>query len=369
MLNIMLIIGILSLITQSVFWLTCSSALTVNKRLFRGKSVSHPAVSIVICARNEAENLRMNIPVFMQQKNVVLEVIVVDDGSTDETPQVLERLTTEFSALKIITVPEKLKPGKKAALLQGILQSKHDIVLLSDADCVPASELWADIMATEMASGHAIVAGYSPFHERRTCINAYARYENVVTAVQYIGLGRLGLPYMGVGRNIAYQKSALAEIGNFESHTDLIAGDDDLTVQAVLARMGSQSMTFATDEEAFVWTSAPENPRDYLRQKMRHYSVSGHYPFGIGAILALINISWLVFYGVLALMLISGKVWYLIALLAPYALMRLTGWRMVERGLGQRFTFWQKLIFDIIYPVLTLILTIFGLLKKNRNWT
>lgn len=368
MLNIMLIIVVLSLIAQSAYWLACSAALIDKKRLSGEKSIDTLEVSIVICARNEAENLRRNIPAFIQQKNVVLEVIVVDDGSTDETPKILERLAEEFPALKIIRVPEKLKPGKKAALLQGILQSQHDIVLLSDADCVPASEYWAEIMAAEMSSGHAIVAGYSPFRERRTCINAYVRYENVMTAVQYIGLGRLGLPYMGVGRNIAYRKSALEEIGYFESHTDLIAGDDDLTVQAVLARMGSQSITFVTDEESFVWTSAPESRSDYFRQKMRHYSVSGHYPFGIGTILALINISWLVFYAVLALMLICGKVWYSIALLASYALMRLPGWRMVKRGLGQRFTLWQKLVFDIIYPVLTLILTIFGLLKKNRNW-
>lgn len=369
MLNIVLIIGILCLIIQSVFWLACTALLTVNKRSSTEKSIVHPAVSIVICARNEAENLQRNIPAFMGQKNILLEVIVVDDASTDETPQILDRLVQEFSALKIIRMSEKTGAGKKSALMQGILHAKYDTVLLSDADCFPASENWAEIMTAEIGSVHVIVAGYSPFLEDRNSLNTYARYENAMTALQYIGLGRLGLPYMGVGRNIAYQKSALAEIGYFKSHSDLIAGDDDLTVQALLVKRGPKSMTFVTNEEAFVWTNAPKNRNEYFRQKLRHYSVSGHYPFVIGAILSLIHISWLLFYIGLIVLLLFGSVCYFAFLLVAYVMIRLIGWQKIEKGLGQRFTLKQKLVLDIIYPVLTLILTIFGLLKKNRNWT
>lgn len=362
------IFSVCCLFIQTLFWIICSFNLKKNKRLPVRDIVDIPHVSIVICARNEADNLRKNLPGFLRQKNIRPEIIVVNDNSKDDTGRVLAEYSADHPHLKVINADPRTGPGKKAALQQGLEAATSSVVLLSDADCRPENENWAYLMSREIMGGSMIVGGYSPFVGEPAVINAYARFENVITALQYIGLGRAGLPYMGVGRNIGYDISALRSVGYFESHKDVPSGDDDLTVQSVLSRKKGGTMTFLTSVESFVWSAGPADLRHYVRQKLRHYSVSGRYPLHIGMILGLFALSWLGFYLSLGMLLWLGLWKEAILLSVMHYGIRLLYWRVIRGVLRQRFTILQMIVFDVLYPALTLFLTIFGLLKKTKHW-
>jgi biofilm PGA synthesis N-glycosyltransferase PgaC len=362
-----LFIGILAVVVvvQALFWILCAHQLDRQSGIFPKENLD---VSLIICARNEADNLLNNLPYFLNQKGVNLEVIVVDDHSTDQSISILEELAINHPKLRIIQMESKHHPGKKDALLKGILSAQHDIIILADADCYPASDRWAALMSAPIADGYSIVAGYSPILAEKTFVNSYSRYENVITALQYIGLGRLGWPYMGVGRNLAYHKKALEEVGYFKEHTDVAAGDDDLTVQSILAKKGRRSIYFQTDIHSFVNTKGIRDAGQYVAQKTRHYSVSSRYPATIQYMLAGIHFSWLLFYIGLAIC-VAMHLWIAgFFLLIVHFVIRWLGWIKIQKSLRQGFSMVDWVGFDILYPWITLILTIFGLLKKQKAW-
>lgn len=365
MMTLMIVFMAVPVAIQALFWLLSTHQLVRPSGIFPKETLD---VSLIICARNEADNLMNNLSYFLNQKGVNMEVIVVDDHSTDQSNSVLEELAIHHSKLHIIQMESKKHPGKKDALLKGILSAQYDIILLSDADCYPVSDSWAALMSAPIAEGYSIVAGYSPILPEKTHINSYMRYENVITALQYIGLGRTGCPYMGVGRNLAYHKKAIEEVGYFEKHTDVAAGDDDLTVQSILLKKGRESIYFQTDIRSFVNTKGMHEAHQYVLQKTRHYSVSSKYPATTQYVLAGIHLSWVLFYlgiGMCAVM----HLWYAgILLLVTHFIIRWLGWIKIKKGLGQSFSMVDWVGFDILYPWITLILTIFGLLKKQKAW-
>ena len=121
----------------------------------RQQSQQHP-VSVIICAKDEDENIARYFPgVLVQKYPSTHEVIVVNDNSVDDSKYILEELQKTFKLLQIVDLKQeaKLISGKKYPLSIGIKEAKHEIVLLTDADCVPASEFWIQKMQDAYVNG------------------------------------------------------------------------------------------------------------------------------------------------------------------------------------------------------------------------
>lgn len=236
-----------------------------------------PPVSIVVCARNEAENLRTRLPLLAtQQYEGGFELLVVDDASTDETPAVLTALEQEYPVLRVLRIPEKTAPGKKQALATGIAAARHDWLLLTDADCRPAGPHWIQYMmlAARRHPEPDMVLGYGPFEPGQGLLNTWARFEVAYTALQYLAFANLGQAYMGVGRNLAWKRALFEKNGGFSAHTHLASGDDDLFVNAA-AQHGC--IVTCTDPKTFVYSPAPPGWLGWWRQKQRHLSTGTRY--------------------------------------------------------------------------------------------
>jgi len=166
-------------------------------------------ISIIICARNEIKNLQQYLPLVLDQQYPEFEVVVVNDRSWDGTEEFLEAWEKEHSNLKVVKIldNEKFIAGKKFAVTMGIKAAKHDWLVFTDADCMPASANWLMDMQQPEDENTDIVLGYSPYLKRRGLLNALIRFETFFTAVNYLGFALKGMPYMGVGRNMAYKKS------------------------------------------------------------------------------------------------------------------------------------------------------------------
>ncbi len=166
-------------------------------------------VSVIICARDEAANLAKNLAGALAQKySTTHEVIVVEDNSFDESKYILEEYQRTFKQLQIVQLKQEARfiPGKKFPLTVGIKTAKYEVVLLTDADCVPASEFWIEKMQAGYKDNIEIVLGYGAYHKKKGVLNKIIRWETFHTALQYLSYARAGLAYMGVGRNLSYRK-------------------------------------------------------------------------------------------------------------------------------------------------------------------
>ena len=258
---------------------------------------SFPAVSVIICAKNEAENLRTFLPAILTQDYPAFEVVIVNDASTDDTANVLTDLAAQYSLLRIVTITaaeERPFRGKKTALLRGINAAQNDLVLVSDADCYPATPSWIRGMV-EALGDKEIVLGYSPYKKEKGILNAWIRWEAIYTAMQYFSLALWGYPYMGVGRNLLYYKRLFVEKNNFSAHGDLPSGDDDLFISAVAT---AKNTAICIDNNTFMYSLPKQKWGDYYRQKTRHLSTSPRYPPLIIGLLLGLSVSLLGFYAI-----------------------------------------------------------------------
>lgn len=240
------------------------------------ESTNSPAISLIICAKNELKNLKKFLPAILNQDYPSFEVIVVNDCSTDGSQQWLNDFAKQHARLRIIenTSSEKNLLGKRSALKKGIEAAQHEFILLTDADCQPASNQWIKLMSGEIQQENEIVLGYSPCLEMPGFLNRFIRYENFLTALYYLSFTLAKMPYMGVGRNLLYRTSVTRTIGALEHHSGLISGDDDLTVNRTAT---GRNTTLMIHPNAHVFTVSPESLRAFIHQKRRHYSTGFHY--------------------------------------------------------------------------------------------
>lgn len=254
------------------------------------------AVSVIICARDEAENLATNLPgVLVQDYKTTHEVVVVNDNSFDESKYLLEQLKKEFRQMNVVELTQEAKmiPGKKFPLSIGIKSAKHEVLLLTDADCVPASEKWIESMQHTYDEQTEIVLGYGPFHKKKGLLNKLVRWETFHTALQYFSYALAGIPYMGVGRNLSYKKIVFFRHKGFSAHNHLPGGDDDLFINAAANKANTK---INIDPESFTLSNPPVSWQQWLKQKRRHYTTSKYYRPLHKFLLALYAVANFIFY-------------------------------------------------------------------------
>jgi glycosyltransferase involved in cell wall biosynthesis len=284
---------------QLFYYLFFFIRLAVYKPKKKAVSQTHP-VSVIICARDEAANLAKNLPgALVQQYSTTHEVIVVNDNSFDDTRYLLEEYQKTYRQLQVVELKQeaKLIPGKKFPLSIGIKTAKHEIVLLTDADCVPASEFWIDKMQESFDENTEIVLGYGAYHKKPGLLNKIVRWETFHTALQYFSYALAGKPYMGVGRNLSYKKTIFFRHKGFSAHNNIPSGDDDLFINMAATKINTK---INIDKAAFTLSDTPKTWNAWIRQKNRHYSTGKFYKPVHKFLLGLYTFSHIMFYPLLA---------------------------------------------------------------------
>ena len=259
------------------------------------QSQQHP-VSVIICARDEDENIARNLPgVLVQKYSSSYEVVVVNDNSVDDSKYILQELKKTFKSLKIIELTQeaKLITGKKFPLSMGIKEAKYEVMLLTDADCVPVSENWIEKMQNGYTQNIEIVLGYGGYHKTKGLLNKLIRFETFHTALQYLSYALAGTPYMGVGRNLSYKKGVFLRNKGFSSINHIPGGDDDLFINKVAT---SSNTAVVIDKEAITRSVPKTKWKNWLRQKARHYTTAKYYKPKHKFLLGLYFISQFIYY-------------------------------------------------------------------------
>lgn len=239
----------------------------------------HVPVSVIICARNEDDNLTEFLPKVLVQDYPEFEVIVVNDCSIDNTENVIDEFAKIFPNLKKVNIKEDdyYKHGKKFAVLVGIKGAKYEHLLFTDADCFPAGEQWLAGMAGQFTSSRDIVLGYGAYKKEPGFLNRLIRFDAFLIAANYLSAAVKGKAYMGVGRNLAYKKSLFYKKKGFSKHYHIESGDDDLFINDACT---ADNTAVCVDHGAITYSVAKKTFAAWKRQKQRHLTTAPHYTAG-----------------------------------------------------------------------------------------
>jgi glycosyltransferase involved in cell wall biosynthesis len=319
---------------------------TITEREFTKKQLNIP-FSVIICARNEAENLKSNLKYILEQKFNEFEVIVVNDCSTDHTDEVLGEYVKKYKHLRITTIPldRKFSHGKKLAVTVGVKSAKYENLIFTDADCKPVSDEWLKFMATGFMHKD-IVLGYGGYQYEKSFLNNYIRYETLTVALTYLGFALIGKPYMGVGRNMGYKKTLFFKNKGFAKNYGLLSGDDDLFINEVASKENTKVIidpkSFTVSEPKHTWGA-------YFKQKIRHLSTSGKYKKKHVLMLGLEPVSRSWYYFLLVVMLFCPKfINYAIVIALFRATMQIILYFTAGKRFGEKKLWLTCIIFDVI---------------------
>jgi glycosyltransferase involved in cell wall biosynthesis len=333
----------------------------------RQTSMEHP-VSVVICARDEAHNLVKTLPgILVQDYRTTHEVVLVNDNSTDDTKYLIDEFKKSFKNINLIELTQEAKmiSGKKFPLSMGIKSAKYEIVLLTDADCTPASEHWIQKMQEQYQEGIEIVLGYGAYQKRPGLLNKLIRFETFHTALQYLSYAIAGNPYMGVGRNLSYKKDVFLRNKGFSSINQIPSGDDDLFINQV-AR--PDNTTVCIEPEAHTISEPKTSWGDWMNQKYRHYTTSKYYKPGHKLLLGLYSLTLFLLYPLLAVSIIFYNWWIPLAVFGLRFLVQAVIWYKGMKKLNEQ-DLWPWFLFLDIWMFFYYIFTLPAIWKAPRkNW-
>jgi len=354
-----------ALVQLAYFWGVFSRLAFFRKK--RAENESTP-VSIVICARNEYLHLKKNLPIIMEQEYPDFEVVVVNDSSDDDTEFLLKTFAERYPRLTIVHFRENRNffSGKKFPLALGIKSAKYDTILLSEADCRPASAFWLRNMQHAYSGKAEMVLGYSRIEERKGLFDKLIRFDAVFMAMKYMSYALAGMPYTGVGKNLSYSRKLFYRGGGFISHYRIRFGDDDLFVNrnAVPGKTriepNPESQTISTTLYTF---------SRWIKKKKRQITTARYYKGSHKWVLGFFSVTQLLFY----LCFVPLVIWnvYLYVTLSIFALRMLSALFVFKRCMKQLQE--HKLLlylplFELLLVFLTPLLSLSASVVKQDKW-
>lgn len=325
-------------------------------------------VSVIICAWNEEDNLKKNLQSILEQNYPEFEVIVVNDHSLDETDLLLQAWQLKYTHLRVINLnrDNALMRGKKFAISMGIKGAKHENLVFTDADCRPKSPHWLRYMAQGLKGDTQLVLGYGGFEKRGGIFNKLYRYESVHIAMQYMSYALARMPYMGVGRNLAYKKELFFQTKGFIKHRHVASGDDDLLVNEVAT---NRNTTIAIQKEAHTLSMPSENLSAWWLQKRRHLSTGAFYKTSSKIFLGFFTLSHVLFYlSFSAVLSIETLYWLALCGIVLKWIVHLSIMRVVTRLLDERDLLLFSLLGDLFTPFFNTAVAISNRIKPPIRW-
>ncbi len=339
-----------------------------GKKTHPAKSVQPPA-SVIICARNEAAHIKNNLSLVLEQDYPTFEVIVVDDCSWDSTLNVLKEVQKENERLKILEIKEDnvYKHGKKLALTIAIKSAQYEHLVFIDADCYPASKNWLTQIMENFDENVEIVLGYGAYSNKKGLINKMIRMDTFRIGLQYLSLAVGGMPYMGVGRNLAYRKSFFLKQKGFAPYSQIPSGDDDLFVNKAGTKFNTR---IAANRDCITLSEPKKDLKEWMRQKRRHVSTAQYYRSSSKFILGLITFSQYFFWVAAIALLFFPRFRYIaLGIIGGYIIIQsIIQWKAMKR-LGETKLFVLSLLLEwlllfFFYPLIA----ISNLLFKQAAW-
>lgn len=201
-------------------------------RNWKVKNPQKQTYSIIIACRNEEQNLPYLFSALhkIEYPKDKYEMIIVDDASTDGSLNLITEFCSQHDNARYfhLTSKDPVYKGKTAPLQKGADNSKFDILLFTDADCLPPSN-WLESFNQYFSNEIGMVVGYSPE------INAsrFRYFTQLMSASFFCATIGIGLPFSNIGRNLAVKRQAFNKVGGYEKIKHHTYGEDKLLLSLI----------------------------------------------------------------------------------------------------------------------------------------
>lgn len=365
---VLFILFCLALTIQLWYYLGIFSKLSSNHKTHEPLSSTLPPASIIICARNEAENLAKFLPSVFEQDYPTYEVVVVNDCSYDGTKDFLKEFALKHSNLKVVTIQEdeNYTHGKKIALMLGIKGAKHEHLLLTDADCRPADKNWLKGMMKCFTTDTDIVIGYGAYEKQKGFLNKIIRFDTFMIAQQFLSFSVAGKTYMGTGRNLAYKKSLFFKLKGFASHYHIESGDDDLFVNEAANKYNSNVQINLSD---FTISRVKTTLKEWMAQKRRHISTFVNYSSASRfRLMMLTGSQYLFFASFVALLIFNVALFLILFLFLLRLLIQIIIFKKSMAELGEKDLLLLSPVIELILLFIYPLITVSNAFLKKNKW-
>lgn len=367
------------LIVQLIYYLGLYNRIHTHN-LAVGKDEVHfgrelPPLSVVICARNESENLRRNLPAILKQDYPDFEVIVINDGSTDESEDLLSELEEEYPNLYHSFTPDSARyiSRKKLALTLGIKASKYDWLVFTEADCTPVSDKWLRRIARNFTPSTDIVLGYSGYERGKGWLHKRVSFDSLFTSLRYLGFALAGKPYMGIGRNLAYRKELFFKVKGFSTHLNMQRGEDDLFINQIA---NENNTRVETSPDSVIRMQPVERYKDWKEEKVSYMATARFYKGSQRWLLGLETATRLLFYVACMSGIVFGILsfhWLAAGLVLLLWIVRYSAQAYVinktANEMGDNRSYYFTLpVFDIIRPLQSLKFRLYRLYRRKGDF-
>lgn len=226
-------------------------------------------VSVIVCAKNEAEKVKKFVPLLAEQNYPDFEIVLIDDASSDETLDIFEEFEKQYPNIRLVKVAnnEAFWGNKKYALTLGIKAARKEYLLFTDADCYPTSRDWITQMTSQFTMSKTIILGYGGYEKvKKSLLNTIIRFDNMLTATQYFAWAKAGMPFSGEGRNLAYKKEEFFKVNGYIDHMNIRMGEDALFLNQAATK---KNTTICYTPESFTYSEPKKTFKAWHSQKRR----------------------------------------------------------------------------------------------------
>jgi glycosyltransferase involved in cell wall biosynthesis len=337
-------------------------------------------ISVVIATRNEHDQVRQNLPFFLDQNYANFEVVVVIDDSDKDLVYIMNEFEKRYSNLKIVSFDwaRNFFVSRKFAESVGIKSATHDRILLSHISTRPASPEWISQMSNTLSDNKKIVIGYYTLASKTSLLNAFVRFDTFFYTLRYLRAAISGNPFTADSRNLAFDRSLFHETKTVARFYNVNTGDEDMFVNKAAT---ADNTTIEIHPNAFVKGQEAINFGDWFSKKIRHRVLLREFKAANRLGLAIHDWFMALFYLVLfaifgcsflpttsifdvplELLMIAGGI-VLLKLLAQWIVFKRIMSRFKERGFLLLIP-----VFDLMKLILLPVLLFVGLFTKRITW-
>ena len=219
---------------------------------------------------------------------------------------------------------------------------------------MPESDKWLKMMARNFSKTKSIILGYGPYNRKPRLLNNYIRYDTFTIGIQYLSFACAGMPYMGVGRNLAYTKSLFFKNKGFASHYHISSGDDDLFINETAK---SSNVVIEIEKGSKTYSYSKSSFGAWMKQKRRHLTTARNYKGKHKFFLGLEPFSRLLYYSSLIFLLIQLFQYEIVASAAFVRfLSQLIIYKRTINKLNERNLLISSFLFDVFSMFINFIL-------------
>ena len=230
-------------------------------------------MSVIVAARNEAENIGRCLGSLIRQNYPAekLEIIVIDDASTDTTALLVSEAAKKYRNITLIRQQEHERgmAPKKQAIQKGVTAAHGEIIFSIDADCYAQSE-WIATMLSYFTPETGVVFGFAGFAK-----DVEQGLFLKIQSLEYLTWFGLAAGFAGVNRptmcnanNLAYRKAAFFDVNGFAGIDGIPSGDDELLMQKIKDQT-KWSVAFCSDLKAMNYTAPCKDVKSFINQRSR----------------------------------------------------------------------------------------------------